>query len=99
MLALLGGVTALTRPGYARSVFLAGVSVDDQSVLELARMVDDDKLAGRLERCVELEMRLVALDERECEAIVVALDDPPAGLAALRGALIADHVERRRLGM
>ncbi|MFN8224153.1 MAG: hypothetical protein U0R50_13005 [Gaiellales bacterium] len=80
-------------------MFLAGVRVNDDAVLELAGLVDDDALAARLERCVELEMRLVALDEHECELIGAALDDPPAGLAALRGALLADHVERKRLGM
>ena len=35
----------------------------------------------------------------EPEAILRALDDPPAGLAELRGVLLREHEWRKRVGL
>lgn len=59
-------------------------------------MVDNDELADRLERCYELEMRIVGLTIEERETILYALDDPPRGLTELRAVLLQERVARQR---
>lgn len=77
-------------------MFLAGVSVADDLVLELARTVDDPDLAERLERCYELGMRIAGLTVDERETVLLALDDPPRGLEQLRAVLLQERVARAR---
>ena len=40
---------------------LAGIPIRDELVLEFARLVDDDELAGRLEDCYGRDVRLLGL--------------------------------------
>jgi hypothetical protein len=77
-------------------VFLAGVPVPDRDVLELARLVDDDALATRLEDCYGRGVKILGLEIDERELIIRALDDPPVGLEELRATLVAEHVGRLR---
>lgn len=75
------------RLGLGRTIermFLAGVPVRDELVLELARMVDDEALAEKLEDAYRREVKVMALDVPERETILRALEDPPAGLEDLR---------------
>lgn len=42
-------------------VFVAGIPVRDEAVLELARLIDDPDLAGKLETAYGRETRVLAL--------------------------------------
>ena len=75
---------------------LAGLPVRDELVLALARLVDHPDLAGRLETAYGRCTRVLALTVPERETILVALDDPPAGLEKLRGVLLGEHTARVR---
>jgi hypothetical protein len=77
-------------------VFLAGLSVRGDLVLELARLVDDGTLADRLERAYEDRAGTLALDIPEREIVLAALNDPPSGLEELRAVLLQEHVWRKR---
>lgn len=79
---------------YGRPLFLAGIPVRDDLILELARLVDDDALATRLEDCYGRDVKLMVLDIPERETIIRALEDPPPGLEELRGVPVAEHVSR-----
>lgn len=61
-------------------MFLAGIPVRDDLILELARLVDDDALATRLEDCYGRDVKLMVLDIPERPTIICALEDPPPGL-------------------
>jgi hypothetical protein len=78
---------------------LAGIPIRDDSVLELARLVDDPDLADRLETAYGSMTKVLALTILERETIIQALDDPPAGLEELRGVLLREHVWRKREGL
>jgi hypothetical protein len=78
---------------------LAGIAVRDDLILELARLVDDDSLADKLEDCYGREVKVLALDIAERETIIRALEDPPAGLEELRGLLLREVEWRRREGL
>ena len=80
-------------------MFVAGIPVRDDLILELARLVDDDTLADRLEDCYRREVKVLGLDIPERETIIRALADPPPGLEELRGVLLAEHVGRTRDGL
>ena len=80
-------------------MFLAGVPVRDEAVLELARLVDDPHLADKLETAFGRETKVLALTIPERETIVAALDDPPADLAELRGVLLRELEWRRAEGL
>jgi hypothetical protein len=82
-----------------RRVYLAGVPVTDDAVLELARLVDDDALADRLETAYGRLTKVLALTIQERETIIRALDDAPPGLEELRAVLIREHVGRVRDGL
>jgi len=60
-------------------------------VLELARLVDDEALAEKLEAAYGRGVKLLALEIAERETILVALDDPPPGLEELRGVLLSER--------
>jgi hypothetical protein len=83
-------------------VRLAGVSVREEKVALLAELL----LAAGLEDtgdvllvALDAEQDLVALSIADREAILRVLDDPPDGLAELRGVLLAEHEGRVRGGL
>jgi hypothetical protein len=78
---------------------LAGVPIQDDLVLELARLVDDPDLAERLEQNYGRMTKVLALTIPERETIIPALDDAPAGLEELRAVLLREHVARVRDGL
>lgn len=78
---------------------LAGVPVAADSVAELARIVranGGDQLADRLERALRNEVKLLGLEIDERAIVLAALDDPPDGLAEVRGVLMNEHQWRQR---
>ena len=76
---------------------LAGIRVPDQSVHELAGLVDEPTAAVLL-KALELKTAIVALSIEDRERIIRALDDPPDGLAELRSVLVREHEWRVRGG-
>ena len=80
-------------------MFVAGIPIRDELILELGRLVDDDELATRLENAYGREVKVLGLSIPERETIIRALDDPPPGLEELRGVLVAEHVGRKRDGL
>jgi len=76
-----------------------GIPVQDEAVLELARLVDDGPLADRLETAYGRLTKVLALTIPERETIIRALDDAPDGLEELRAVLIREHVGRKRSGL
>ena len=70
---------------------LAGLPVPAEAVAELASMVraeGADDLADRLDRALADGVRLLALTRSTSErSLLSALEDPPSGLAELRGVL------------
>ena len=52
---------------------------------------DDLSAAAAIERGLAVEAQLIALTTSERTAILGVLDDPPDGLAALRGVLLRAH--------
>ena len=83
-------------------MMLAGIRVADSDVLELTRRVRDagfEATADRLGEAWTLETKVLALTVDEREAILRALDDPPDGLAELRGVLVREHEWRVQEGL
>jgi hypothetical protein len=100
----LRGTVLHSRPNRCtlEAMMLAGTPVRDADVLELARLLRDagfDDVAGRLEDAYDVETKVLALTIDNREAIVRALDDPPAGLTELRGVLLREHEWRVREGL
>ena len=79
-------------------VYLAGVPVTRDAVLELAALLDkpDPELADRLREVVERGARVVALDDNERAAILKVLLDPPDGLEPVRGTLLREWPAARQ---
>ena len=80
-------------------VFVAGIPIRDEAVLELARLVDDPELATKLEENYSRGTKVLALTIPERETILAALDDPPAGLEELRGVLLRELEWRKAEGL
>ena len=81
---------------------LAGIPVRDQDVLELARLLREvafEPVAEKLEKGYDAETKVLALTIDDRERILRALDDPPAGLAELRGVLLREAEWRVREGL
>ena len=81
---------------------LAGTPVRDQDVLRLAELLRDTgfaETAERLENAYDVECRVLALTIADREAMLRPLDDPPDGLAELRGVLLREHEWRVREGL
>jgi len=84
------------------AIYLAGIPIPARLVLELARAFRDAELvdtAERLEGAYDREARIVALEISDREAILRALEDPPAGLEELRAVQLQEHVGRVRDGL
>lgn len=83
-------------------VFVAGISVADRLILELARRLREagfDGTAEVLERAYDRQVRIVALDIVDREAILRVLEDGPDELAELRAVLLQEHVWRQAHGL
>ncbi len=80
-------------------MYLAGLPVRDELVLELARLVDDADLAHRLEDAFGRMVKVFALTIRDRETIIRSLDDAPPVLEDLRAVLLREHVGRVRDGL
>ena len=80
---------------------LAGVPVFDAATAELATMVRAQMptLADRLNRALGDGVSLLALTMDERAIILATLEDPPDGLAELRGVLVNEHQWRQREGL
>ena len=82
-------------------MMLAGIPVRDQDVLELAGNLRDagfDDVGERLEDAYA-ETKVLALTIADREATLRTLDDPPQGVAELRGVLVREHEWRAREGL
>jgi hypothetical protein len=83
-------------------MYVAGVRVRDEDVLDLARLLHDagfDDTAEAIVVALEAEEEIVGLTVEDREAILRTLDDPPVGLAQLRGVLLTEHDWRVREGL
>ena len=79
------------------AMYLARLPIAGTDVLELARLIDDQALAERLETAYGNGARILALEIQERESIVRALEDPPTkALVELRAVLLQEHVARVR---
>lgn len=81
------------------SITLAGVPVRRELVEWLADRLEDEPAGDRLQRALDLGTRILGVEVDEREQILSVLDDPPAGLAELRGVLLGEHEWRRREGL
>jgi hypothetical protein len=79
---------------YPTTVWLAGISLSDDLVVELAKRLQRD----RAERTAQVLLSAAArgrsaavLDSHDRKNILAALDNPPPGLEELRGALLKEH--------
>ena len=70
-------------------MLLAGVVVSDDLVLELADIVDDSELAGRLIAASWFRTDWVTLTRSDRTTILTALNDPPPGLRTPPGRVAA----------
>ena len=88
---------------YARSMFLAGVPVDDKRVLTLAAKLRDaglDDTAEWLEGAYDKEVKVLALEMFHRDEILQVLVDCPEGEAVqLRAVLLKQQEWRDREGL
>jgi hypothetical protein len=83
-------------------MLLAGVRISEPVAFDLADLLRDggfDISAEKLDHARASGRSVVALTIPDREAMVRVLDDPPDGLAQLRGVLLREHVWRRRVGL
>ena len=81
---------------------VAGVSVRDEDVLDLFQRLLEagfEDTADALAVAQDAGQRLVALTVQDREAILRVVDEPPIGLAELRGVLLREHEGRVRDGL
>ena len=76
-------------------MMLAGVPVRNEIVEVLANLVHEPT-ATLLHAALDRKTAIVALTIEDRERILRALDDPPHGLAELRGVLQSEHEWRVR---
>jgi hypothetical protein len=80
-------------------VFGVPIAPDDASWLvgELHWDAHADAVAAalKIQRALDMDLRAIALEPAERTAVLGVLDDPPAGLAELRGRLMQDHTWRQ----
>lgn len=81
-------------------MFLAGIPIRDELVLEVAKLVGDLELGAKLERAVERDVSVLALTLDERHTICDALGGhPPPGLGDLRTTLQRQLEWRRASGL
>jgi len=78
-------------------VFLCGVPIQSTLVLELATLVRDPALAGKLERGVTRDLIVIGLTDDERTLVLRALADPPVGLEEVRETLLAEQSRRAQI--
>jgi len=78
-------------------VFLCGVPIQSTLVLELATLVRDPALAGKLERGVTRDLIVIGLTDDERTLVLRALADPPVGLEEVRETLLAEQSRRAQV--
>jgi hypothetical protein len=78
---------------------LAGIELTDESLLELVvrlRGADLDDQADRIVHALMSMQTEVTLSHPDRVAILTVLEDPPDGLAELRGVLREEQASRKR---
>jgi hypothetical protein len=81
-------------------MFLSGIPIRDEFVLEVAKLVGDPALAAKLERAVDRDVSVLALTLEERLAILESLGEhPPPGLGDLRTTLHQQLEWRRASGL
>jgi hypothetical protein len=80
-------------------MYLAGVPVRGQLVVEIICLVDDDDLATKLDDALRRGVEAVDLELAERETILAVLGDAPEGLSELRAALLRERESRRRAAL
>lgn len=81
---------------------LAGIPVREEDVFKLASLLRSggfEDVADKLTHALLIETKVLALTIPDREAILRVLDDPPDGLAELRGVLLSEHEGRVRQGL
>jgi hypothetical protein len=87
---------------YARTVFLAGLPVEDRLVLTRAgklRDADLEDTAENLENGYDRETRMLALSIADRGSILRVLEDGPDEYVELRATLLREHEWRVREGL
>lgn len=79
-------------------MLVGGVPVDERLLTELARLLPPT-LARRLDTALFYRAKVLGLTIAEREAVLAALEEPPAGLEELRAALLKEHAWRDREGL
>jgi hypothetical protein len=81
-------------------MFLAGIPIRDEFVLEVAKLVSDQDLAAKLERAVDRDVSVLALTLEERMTILASLGEhPQPGVGDLRAALHQQLEWRRAAGL
>jgi hypothetical protein len=80
-------------------MLLMGVPLAPSQVLELADLLDDERLAAQLRSAHERHVIAFALAPDEAEGILSVLHDPPAGFEELRSVLFRETEPRRAAGL
>ena len=81
-------------------MFLAGIPIRGEFVLEMAKLVGNPELAAKLERAVDRDVSVLALTLEERRAICDSLGEhPPPGLGDLRTTLAQQRDWRRAAGL
>ena len=85
---------ATVRGGSVVVVLLTGVPLSPSLVLELADLLYDEQLAGRLRDAHKRRVIAFALEPDEADAILLVLDDPRPGFEELRSVLLREIATR-----
>ena len=72
-------------------MFVAGIHVRDEAILELARLVDEPDLASKLEANYSRGTKVLALTIPERTTILAALEDPPLRTGRAQRSAAARH--------
>jgi hypothetical protein len=80
-------------------MYLAGIPIRGQLVVEIISLVDDDDLATKLDVALKRGVKALDLEIGERETILGVLDDAPEGLSELRAVLLRERESRRRAAL
>lgn len=81
------------------SITMAGIPVSEDDARNIVTTLVSDgtphaiALADRLTTCLEMNVRVMALDVWERTTLLAVLEDPPETFAELRGALARDQCD------